>query len=147
MKDILFWARRFVMLYGIIMICTFFMCLFFNPTSELPVVSFFGRIIIFTLVGMATLIVYYSKEELTRQKWWCRTILHFVLLEVVYLPLAHHWHFWYGKLDAIIYASFILAAKILWHLSDYGLNAKTASEINEQIRKRRLEQTNKNKEE
>lgn len=39
-----------------------------------------------------------------------------------------------------------LAAKILWHLIDYGLNAKTASEINEQIRKRRLEQTNKNKE-
>jgi hypothetical protein len=37
---------------------------------------------------MATLIVYYSKEELTRKEWWCRTILHFVILEVVYLPLA-----------------------------------------------------------
>ena len=28
MKDIMFWIRRFIMIYGIIMICTFFMCLF-----------------------------------------------------------------------------------------------------------------------
>ena len=118
MKDIMFWVRRFVMIYGIIMICTFFMCLFFNPTSQLPVVSFFGRIIIFTLLGMATLIVYYSKEA-------------------VYLPIAHHWEFWYGKLDAVIYASFILIAKVLWVLIDYGITAKTASDINEEIRKRK----------
>lgn len=141
MKDILFWLRRFVIVYGIIMICTFFMCLFFNPTSELLVVSFFGRIIVFTLLGMVTLIVYHSKEELLPRAWWCRTILHLVVLEAMYLPLAHHWHFWYGKLDAVIYASFILAAKILWHLIDYGISARTASEINEKIRKRRREQS------
>ena len=90
MKDIVFWMRRFFMLYGIIMICTFFMCLFFNPTSELPVVSFFGRIIVFAILGMATLIVYYSREELTQGKWWLRTVLHVLLLEAVYLPIAHH---------------------------------------------------------
>ena len=90
---------------------------------------------------MVTLIVYHSKEELSPRAWWCRTILHLVVLEAVYLPLAHHWHFWYGKLDAVIYASFILAAKILWHLIDYGISARTASEINEKIRKRRREQS------
>ena len=35
------------------------------------------------------------------------------------LPLAHHWKFWYNTLDGIMYASFILAGKILWHLIDY----------------------------
>lgn len=142
MKDIMFWLRRFVMIYGIIMLCTFLMCLFFNPASELPVVSFFGRIIVFTFLGMGTLIVYYSKEELTQSQWWIRTVLHLGILEVVYLPLAYHWGFWYGKLDAVIYASFILVAKIIWHLIDYGISAKTASEINERLRKRRLEQGN-----
>ena len=142
MKDIIFWLRRFVMIYGIIMICTFFMCLFFNPTSELPVVSFFGRIIVFTFLGMVTLLAYYSKEELTKRQWWIRTVLHFGILEAVYLPLAHRWGFWYGKLDAVIYASFILFAKIMWHLIDYGISVKTASEINEKLRKRRLEQVN-----
>lgn len=143
MKDILFWLRRFVMIYGIIMICTFFMCLLFNPTSELPVVSFFGRIIVFTFLGMATLIVYYSKEELTQKQWWCRTLLHILILEAVYLPLAHHWEFWYGKVDAIIYASFILLAKLLWQLIDYGIAVRTAEDINEKIRKRRREQLHK----
>lgn len=139
MKDIVFWLRKFVMIYGIIMICTFFMCYFFNPTSTLPVVSFFGRIIIFTILGMLTLFVYYSKEELSQKQWWIRTLLHIVILEVVFLPLAHLWHFWYGFIDAIIYGSFILFAKGLWHLIDYGMSAKTAAQINEQIRMRRKE--------
>lgn len=141
MKDILFWVRRFIMVYGVVMICTFFMCLFFNPTSELPVVSFFGRIIIFTMLAMVTLVVYYSKDELTKMQWWIRTILHTIALEVILLPLAHHWEFWYNEIDGIIYASFILAGKILWHLIDFGISAKTAAQINEKIRKRRMKQS------
>lgn len=136
MKKIVFWLHRFVVAYGIIMLSTFFMCLLFNPASELPVVSFFGRCIIFTLVCMATLIVYYSKTELTLGGWWIRTILHAILLEAVLLPLAHHWNFWYGTLDAVIYASFILAAKILWHLIDFGQSVRTATEINKQLLRR-----------
>ncbi len=45
----------------------------------------------------------------------------------------------FGKAEVIlIYAGFILLAKALWHLVDYGLNAKTAAQINERIRKNRL---------
>ena len=58
-----------------IMLSTFFMCLLFNPASQLPVVSFFGRCILFTLVCMATLVVYYSRTELTLRGWWIRTIV------------------------------------------------------------------------
>ena len=136
MKKIVFWLHRFVVAYGIIMLSTFFMCLLFNPASELPVVSFFGRCILFTLVCMATLVVYYSKTELTLRSWWIRTILHTVLLEAFLLPLAHHWEFWYGSLDAVIYAGFILAAKILWHLIDFGQSIRTATQINEQLLRR-----------
>ncbi len=136
MKKIVFWLNRFVVVYGIIMLSTFFMCLMFNPSSELPVVSFFGRCILFTLVCMATLIVYYSGSELTFRGWWIRTILHTVLLEAVLLPLAHHWEFWYGPLDGIIYAGFILAAKILWHLVGFGRSIRTATQINEQLLRR-----------
>lgn len=137
MKKIVFWLHRFVVAYGIIMLSTFFMCLLFNPTSELPVVTFFGRCIIFTLVCMATLVVYYSQKELTMAGWWFRTVLHTLLLEAVLLPLAHHWKFWYNSPDGVIYASFILAAKIVWHLIDFGQTARTATEVNEQLRRRR----------
>ena len=58
MKNIMLWVRRYVTVYGIIMLCTFFMCLLFNPTSQLPVVSYFGRILVFTLLSLLSLIVY-----------------------------------------------------------------------------------------
>ena len=136
MKKIIFWLHRFVVAYGIVMLTTFFMCLLFNPTSELPVVSFFGRCILLTLLCMATLVVYYSRTELTLEGWWIRTVLHALLLEAVLLPFAHHWGFWYGPLDAIIYAGFILAAKVLWHLIDFGQSARTATQINKQLLRR-----------
>ena len=141
MKKAMLWLHRFVMVYGIIMLGTFFMCLLFNPTSELPVVSFFGRCILLTAVCMATLIVYASKSELTTRAWWLRTVLHFILLEVVLLPLAHHWQFWYGKKDALIYASFILAAKVLWHLIDFGNSIRAAMQINHWLQNRRKDES------
>lgn len=143
MKRIEFWLHRFVFVYGLIMLSTFFMCLLFNPASELPVVSFFGRCILLTLASMATLIVYASSEELTNRAWWLRTILHAVLLEAVLLPLAHSWGFWYNALDGVIYGSFILAAKLLWHLIDFGQSFYTATRLNEQIRQRKLEELKK----
>ena len=139
MKKIVPWVRRFVTVYGIIMLCTFFMCLLFNPASELPVVTFFGRIMVFTLIGILSLVVYCTKEELTVKAWWVRTVLHLLLLEAVLLPLAHRWGFWHSGPDIVIYAGFILLAKALWHLVDYSLNVKTAAQINERIRKNRLE--------
>ena len=57
------------------------------------------------------------------------TELHTCLLEITLLPLAHYWHFWYGPLDAAIYGSFILGAKILWHIVDFGRSMRTAAEV------------------
>ena len=115
MKKIEFWLHRFVFVYGLVMLSTFFMCLLFNPTSE----------------------------ELTNRAWWFRTILHAAFLEAILLPLAHSWGFWYNALDGVIYGSFILAAKILWHLIDFGQSFYTATQLNEQIRQRKLEERNK----
>ena len=42
-------------------------------------------------------------------------------------------------LDAAIYGSFILGAKILWHIVDFGRSMRTAAEVNEQLRRRRME--------
>ena len=139
MNSVMNWVRRYVMVYGIIMLCTFFMCLLFNPASELPVVTFFGRIMVFTLIALLSLAVYYTKEELTVKAWWVRTVLQLLLLEAVLLPLAHHWGFWQGGPDILIYAGFILLAKVLWHLVDFSINAKTAAQINKKKKKNRLE--------
>ena len=137
MDQVTLWMRRFVMMYGVIMLATFFMCLLFNPASELPVVSFFGRILVFALLAVASTAIYRSKEELTPRAWWTRTVLHALLLEAALLPLAHRWGFWHNGPDIAIYAAFILLAKIFWHMIDYGASARTAAQINERIRENR----------
>ena len=139
MKNFMLWVRRYVIVYGIIMLSTFFMCLLFNPSSELPVVAFFGRMMMFALICLLSLSVYWSKEDLSSKAWWGRTVLHLLLLEAVLLPLAHRWGFWHSGTDIWVYAGFILLADILWHLVDYSISAKTAAQINEKIRKNRLE--------
>ena len=66
-----------------------------------------------------------------------------ILLEVVLLPLAHNWGFWYNTLDGLIYGTFILAAKVMWHLIDFGQSFYMAAALNEQIRKRKREEIQK----
>ena len=59
------------------------------------------------------------------------TELHTCLLEITLLPLAHYWHFWYGPLDAAIYGSFILGAKSVWLIVDFGPRMRSAPEVKE----------------
>ena len=72
-----------------------------------------------------------------------RTLLHAILLEAVLLPLAHSWGGWYNTLDGLIYGTFILAAKGMWHLIDFGQSFYMAAALNEQIRKRKREEIQK----
>ena len=65
------------------------------------------------------------------------------VLPAVLLPLAHNWGFWYNTLDGLIYGTFILAAKGMWHLIDFGQSFYMAAALNEQIRKRKREEIQK----
>ena len=88
-------------------------------------------------IALASLAVYYSKEELSQKAWWIRTILHLLLLEIILLPLAHHWQFWFDAEDAVVYAIFILIGKVFWHIVDYSKNVKTAADVNKKLKERR----------
>ena len=94
---------------------------------------YMGQCMLFALVAELSVLVYYSREELTQKQWWIRTILHLVILEAVLLPIAHCWHFWYSPTDAV----FILFGKIVWHMVDFGVSMKTAADINRLIRNRK----------
>ena len=101
------------------------------------IITCFRILVSFALLSLLSMVVYYSRDELTPKGWWLRTALHALLLEAMLLPLAHRWGFWYSGTDIIVYAAFILLAKALWHLVDYGISARTASQINERIRENR----------
>lgn len=79
----------------------------------------------------------FYRLELSQKAWWIRTILHLLLLEIILLPLAHHWQFWFDAEDAVVYAIFILIGKVFWHIVDYSKNVKTAADVNKKLKERR----------
>lgn len=138
MRKVMPVIRRYIMVCGIIMIVSFFMSLLFGQETIMNIVTYMGQCMAFALIAVLSVFVYHSKEELTQKQWWVRTVLHLLVLEVVLLPIAHYWHFWYSPTDAIVYAVFILLGKIVWHVVDFGISVKTASDINRFIRKRKV---------
>lgn len=115
-----------------------------DKTRKLLVPSTIGLFVFQWLLGiLLTLLIYTSGEELSNRAWWARTLLHAILLEAALLPLAHNWGFWYNTLDGLIYGTFILTAKVMWHLIDFGQSFYMAAALNEQIRKRKREEIQK----
>lgn len=137
MRKVMPFLKRYIMVCGIIMIVSFFMSLFFGQGISVYIVTYLGQCMLFAFIAVTSLFVYYSKNELTQKQWWVRTCLHLLVLEVVLIPIAHYWHFWYSPIDAVIYAVFILLGKGLWHLVDFGFSVKTAADINRLIRNRK----------
>lgn len=137
MRKVMPVIRRYIMVCGIIMIVSFFMCSLFGQGTVMNIAAYMGQCMLFALIAVLSIFVYYSKEELTQKQWWIRTVLHLIVLEAVLLPIAHCWHFWYSPTDAMIYAVFILLGKIVWHVVDFGISVKTASDINRFIRNRK----------
>ena len=54
------WVKKYVTLCGVLMICSFFMCLFFDPTRKLNLVTYFGQCLLLALIALASLAVNYS---------------------------------------------------------------------------------------
>lgn len=54
------WVKKYVTLCGVLMTCSFFMCLFFDPTRKLNLFTYFGQCLLLALIALASLAVYYS---------------------------------------------------------------------------------------
>ena len=54
----------------------FFMCSLFGQETVMNIAVYMGQCMLFALVAELSVLVYYSREELTQKQWWIRTILH-----------------------------------------------------------------------
>ena len=132
-------AKRFVVIYGLTMLATFFICLGFNPVAEVGVVDYFGRCVLFALAADVSSLVYFSRHELSGREWWLRTALHCAVLEAVLMPLGHRWGMWGGWLGGVIFFFVVLLVKALVYLVGYGQDCAEASDLNRRLRERRAE--------
>ena len=133
--------KRFVVIYGLTMLATFFICLVFNPEVQVGVVWYFGRCILFSIVADASSLVYVSGSELSYNQWWGRTILQCVILEVTLMPLGYLWGMWNGALGGVVIFFVILLVNVCVRLVGYGQDRAEADILNQRLQERREQQS------
>jgi len=130
------WLRRFAMIHGFSMMMVYFISALVKADAMFDV-TFLGRMMLFSLAGTMPGIIYYSGHELSEKEWWIRTVIHFVLLNVLLLPLSHAIGLWSGTGGMIMFSVLILVVDVLMHVLSFGMDWMAARDINRVIKKRR----------
>lgn len=123
------WLRRFSMIHGFVMMLTWLGCSLFSPDMAMDV-SFLGRMLLFSFCGSLPGMVYISRHDLTEKEWWFRTFLHYLLLNVILLPLTQVLGLWRGMMGILVFAAIILVVDVLVHGLSFGLDWILARDVN-----------------
>lgn len=136
--------RRFIQLYGYGMLI---MILFDRILYEGNHVDINTGAVIFiplAFYSALTSLVFYSKEDLSKEDWWCRQSVCIVLNEVGVLLGTHLAGLWRGITGGCVVGVCVIVVAALMHLIEYRSDVATAKQLNETIKKRRMEASNEN---
>ena len=99
----------------------FLWCVFFSLAADLPS------------------LVFLSGHELSGEEWNQRFAVNILLTVVILMPLGYS-RMWSGWAGGVMFFATILAVNFGVRAVGFGLDAHTANQLNEQLRKRKLEQ-------
>lgn len=135
-KDIILgWLRRFGWIHGLTMTMTYIVAVLVKPDAVFGV-PFLGNMLLFSIAGTLPGIIYYTSREISEKEWWIRTIIHYVLLNALLLPISHGIGLWSGIGGCAIFVVCILVIDILVHLLSFGLDWIVARDINKMLQNR-----------
>lgn len=137
-QEICVFFQRFVVIYGFTMLVTLLFMLLFSRDA-LVGWQYFLKCVFFSLAGDAPFLLFLSHHELNSKEWTQRFGLSVVLTEVILMPLGHGW-MWIGWGGGILFFFSILLVNFGVRVVGYGIDTHTATQLNEQIRKRKLEE-------
>lgn len=99
----------------------FLWCVFFSLAADLPS------------------LIFLSDHELSSEEWNRRFAVNILLTVVILMPLGYS-RMWSGGAGGVMFFFTILAVNFGVRAVGFGLDAHTANQLNEQLRKRKLEQ-------
>lgn len=137
-------SYHYFLIYGMTVIATFFWCLASGDTS-IPL-SYFWKIMIFSLVADAPVFVFWSKKELTSKQTLVRIVIHAALLEIL-LPTAG-WFIgmWRGVGGFFVFFVTVLVVDASIFGITYLKTSVEAGNINSALSKRKLEKKKREEE-
>lgn len=108
----------------------------FYPYEEFGL-SYFVWMLVYSLMGDLTMLVFYSPKELTEKQWIVRQIVHILLLEIVLLTAAHQAGMFEGVLEGTVLVLVILAVYLLVRFIGFRKDLQLAKKLNMRIQERK----------
>lgn len=128
-RDMLF---GFFYIYTGSMFGTYVFCSVFYPDFTIGL-SYFRWMILFSLAGDATQLVFYSKKVLTERQFLVRTVIHFILLETILMTFAGFLQFYESPLEAVSFFVIVFLVYLMVKLLTFKRGSKEAEAINQRI--------------
>ncbi|MBS5933328.1 MAG: DUF3021 family protein [Clostridiales bacterium] len=129
--------RNFFVIFGVIVLITAIL----NPVYELSS-KIIMIIALFALVSDLTVLVFWSKKELSDKSRMLRRVLHLVLIEMIVLFFGNILGFASGITQNIIFAIEILGIYSIVCWIDWLIDNKTANDINDKLKKMKSKEKN-----
>lgn len=123
----------FVIVTGTL-VCFIIFCSIFFPDDLFGIDSLIA-ILLFAAAGNLPTLILYSKKELSEKQWAIRTVIHFIVLEIVLLGFAVYlgWIsniYPHGILMCMLIAGVYLAVRFV----GWKMDSKATSKINERLK-------------
>ena len=139
MQEIANLLKRFIVIYGFVMLATLVFLATFSR-SVLLGWQYFLWCVFFSLAADLPSLVFLSSHELSSEEWNQRFAVNILLTVVILMPLGYS-RMWSGWGGGVLFFAMILAINFGVRAVSFGMDAHTANQLNEQLRKRKLEQT------
>ena len=124
--------RNFFFIFTVIILGTSLL----SPSHDFS----FSEIMLVALLALLTdlvSLVYYSKEEPSIKSQAIRTVIHFILIEVIVLVICNKLGYVSGFVENILFAFQILGIYLAVWLIDWFVDRKTANDINLKLKEMR----------
>lgn len=124
--------RNFFFIFTVIILGTSL----FSPSYDFS----FSSIMLVALLALLTdltSLVYYAKEEPSVKSQAIRTVIHFILIEVIVLVICNKLGYVSGFVENILFAFQILGIYLAVWLIDWFVDRKTANDINLKLKEMR----------
>lgn len=112
---------------------TYIFCSIFDPSIKFGL-EYFMFMVLFALAGDLTILIFYSGKVLSEKEFMMRTIIHFIVLEIVLLTFAGILNLYENFGQAVVFSLIILLVYSIVKLLLFTGNKREAEEINKRIR-------------
>ncbi|TCL59047.1 DUF3021 family protein [Kineothrix alysoides] len=131
----------YAVIYGGSMFGTLVFCTIFYPDETFGL-GYFTWMLVYALLGDLTMLVFYSRKELTEKQLLVRQTVQILLLEIVLLTAAYQAGMFQGVMEGAVLLLVILGVYMMVRFIGFRKDLQLAKQLNARLQERKKEHKN-----